>query len=135
MRTQVNFVKASDELLLPFDVYKILQISSVASRDSCSKALDHLLRNPPPGFSHQALYSRAALLQRSADLLLDATARRLYDQGLLQGDPNTSFSSSEVAGEAPHLQTASFFLRVQHKLNLSCGILLAVCGSRQTCPV
>ncbi|KAK9819420.1 hypothetical protein WJX74_001777 [Apatococcus lobatus] len=103
-RTQVNFVKASDELHLPFDIYKVLQVSSVASRDSCSKALDHLLRNPPPGFSHQALYSRAALLQRSADILLDATARRLYDQGVLQGDPKTAFASSEVAGALMLLQ-------------------------------
>ncbi|KAK9857621.1 hypothetical protein WJX84_007637 [Apatococcus fuscideae] len=104
-QAQVNFVKVSDDLYLPFDIYKILRISTVASKDSCKRALDDLLRNPPEaGFSHQALYTRATLLKRSTDVLLDDSARRLYDQKLYQGDSETEVQSSEFPGALILLQ-------------------------------
>jgi DnaJ-class molecular chaperone len=74
----------ADAITLPLDAYKLLQVNRASSRDLVRRSYDRIVKAPLPGYSEDALFSRAVLLKSACDVLSDPDARRSYDQKLFK---------------------------------------------------
>jgi hypothetical protein len=77
-------VAKADAVPLPLDYYKLLQVNRASSRDLVRRSYERIAKAPAPGYSEDALYSRAVLLKAACDALSDPDSRRAYDQQLFK---------------------------------------------------
>ncbi len=83
-RTAVAKADADAAVALPLDYYKLLQVNRASSRDLVRRSYERIAKAHAPGYSEDALYSRAVLLKAAADVLSDPDSRRAYDQQLFK---------------------------------------------------
>lgn len=82
-----------------------LQVNRAASRETCTKKYDELVRNPPAAdYTEETLYSRAIVLHSATQAVLDTTATPSYKQQAEQ--MSVSLMYSDLPGALVLLQEA-----------------------------
>lgn len=79
---------AVQAVVVPLDVYKVLQVSKSAGKDGVARAAARLVSaTPDVNYSQAALQSREAVLTAASELLSEPRRRRAYDLSLGKGSP------------------------------------------------
>lgn len=125
--TVVAFKSDSATVSLPLDYYTCLNVNRGASKDAVRKACDRLVHSPPDvGYSQDALFSRAVLLQSAADCLADMESRKNYEAQRRQSGVIVDVAASDLPGALALLQECG---EADTVLDLGSGWLQANAGA------